>query len=314
VVAERVVDVLEVVQVDHHQRGLAAAGAQVAHRMGEGQAHVVAVGQAGQRVVHRQVAGLGLALLEQRHIGLAHQQRVGAGHRVAAAARRQLVPAHAAHGVHRQRQRGQALVARAVHELGELLRVGHALLQRLLRRAHRLARGRVAVQRLAVDAVQRDHHRGVQQRLHRAQRLGRVADHGAALAQHRHAAVGQAMPAEGDVQRHRLAVRVQGPLLVEHGAVVDEVGLVLRKAPRHRLGHVLAHVAAAQLLQRRRAPHLQRGAVAPVHAAQVDVEDPHRVAHQVERAVDLVLARDARQRALQGGGHGGGGGPAVRAR
>ncbi len=65
-VAERVVDVLEVIEIDiEHRRGQ-AAGADVADRLFEPLAEIDAVGQAADRIVQREVAQFPLAVGERR--------------------------------------------------------------------------------------------------------------------------------------------------------------------------------------------------------------------------------------------------------
>ena len=283
--AERVVDVLEMVEIEEHQRRLPPRAADLPDGNVEVLHHLAAVGQTGERVVQRKETRPLLGALDGADIGFADQHRIFAGDRVAAVARGDLVPAFALRGVHRHGPRGDAGVCELRPQAGERLAIGDAVVERLVDPARRIARRRVAVKRPAVAPIQRDHHGGVQQRLDRPQRLRLHPGRLARLAQHRHAAVGEAVAAEANAQRHRLPAGVERPLLVEAGARVGEIGLVLRQPPRHGLGHVRAHVAPAQFGERGCVPDPQRRTVGPVHAVVVDVEHPHRVADEVQRVI-----------------------------
>jgi hypothetical protein len=131
---------------------------------------VVAVVQAGERVVQRQVARARLDLLQLGDVDLAEQAGGRAGGRILAALDRDVVPAQAVRRVHRGGQAAAAVAPHRVDQMAELARLGKAGAHGRARVDHRGAGGRVAVQRPAAPVVQRDHHGRVVQGLQTAQR------------------------------------------------------------------------------------------------------------------------------------------------
>ena len=185
-VTERVVDVLEVVEIDEDQRRFAAGGFDVGDGFDKTLHHLAAIGQTRERVVHGQVMGACLGALQGTHVNLAHQYRVVAGGRVATTPCRDFVPTLALRGVNGQRQRGGALVVQRLRQTRLGVAIDHPQRQALVERAYRFARRRVAVRRLAVTVVERDHRRGVQQclrREHQPEQQHHGADHRGHLGQ-----------------------------------------------------------------------------------------------------------------------------------
>ena len=295
--AERIVDPLEMVQVDEDQRRLVAAQLAGAQRLREVLDDLVAVGQAGELVMVGEVLRLGLGLLQAADVDLGDQQRAPAGHRIAAQPCRQIVPALARRGAHPRDDLAFAADLQRGDQIAQVLAVDQPGRQPLRTLDHAGARGRIAVERTAGTAVQRRHHLGVQQRVDAAQRVRRRGRcfGSPGVAQHRHAAVVEPPAAEVDPQRDRHAGRIQRPLLAEALAGL-EVGLVLAQPPRHRHRHGPAHVAGAQVLEAACLPHPHRLGIGPVHPAAVDVEDPHRMIEPVEQRCRVD------QRGLEGQG------------
>ncbi len=75
-VAEAVVDLLEVVEIEHHHGDPAALAARLAHRLAQAVEQQRAVGQAGQRVVMGEMADL---LLDALALGDVEQHELGRG-------------------------------------------------------------------------------------------------------------------------------------------------------------------------------------------------------------------------------------------
>ena len=289
--AQRVVDILEQVQVQEDQRRLLPHRAHLACMVEEAPHHMGTVGQAGQQVVQCHEVGLRFGLLERTDVDFAHQQRMLARDAVATTPHRYLMPTPALGGIHFQCAGGHLFGLDSFQQYFTGWAVGDSIGQPFFQAPKRSARRRVSVQRLAVFAVQRDHHGRMQQGFHRAQRFGRARRehaHGVTLAEHGHAPIIQTVAAEVHMQGHRRSAGVQRPLFIERSPVFDEVALVLRQAPRHRVGHVRAQVPRAQLLRRRGLPDLKRRGIGPMHPGQVDVEDPDGFTDEVQRSIVRV--------------------------
>ena len=283
VMAERVVDRLEAVQVDEDQRRLAAAGVQAVEALLEVARDEAAVGQAGEGVAHRQPVRARLGLLELGDVDLADQEDLAALDRIAAQPHRDVVPARPQAGADLRGGAGLAAAVQLLDDLAQLAPVEHPAARAGIRMIDSGARGRIAVERPAAHAVERDHDGRVHHRLGTAQRdrVGhRFAD---GLAQHAHAAVVQHPAGADDVDGARHAARIERPQLGAAAVMQQEVLLQLAQPLRDGRRHLLRHVALAQLLEAVAAPQAQRGLVGPEHAALVDVVEPDRRAQPLQR-------------------------------
>ena len=233
--AKGIVHVLEVIQVDKDQSGLTPDPPDFFHCARETLNHVGAVGQACQPVVQGQKVRLGLRAFQRTDVSFADKNGVFTGYGIATPACRQLVPLFPVSGPHRQRECGELPGLQCLHQPCVGLGLHDAIRECLAQDTCRCPCGGVAIQRSAAPVVQRDHDRGMQQSLYRAQRFRRLGQRGPGMAQHRHATVFQPMTTKPDMQRYGHATGIQRPLFIEHGAIGREIALILRQAFCYRL-------------------------------------------------------------------------------